>query len=44
MQNSQILIGLMGGPAKKKVDGKLKAVPGVKMSAGAGFYGEALDP
>merc|ERR1719353_802897 len=32
-------IGLMGGPAKKKVDGKLKAVPGVKMFLG-GTIGE----
>merc|ERR1719247_2446994 len=32
-------IGLMGGPAKKSVDGKLKAVPGVKMFVG-GTIGE----
>merc|ERR1719398_173538 len=32
-------IGLMGGPAKKKIDGKLKAVPGVKMFLG-GTIGE----
>merc|ERR1719353_489648 len=32
-------IGLMGGPAKKKVDGKMKAVPGVKMFVG-GTIGE----
>lgn len=32
-------IGLMGGPAKKEVDGKMKAVPGVKMFVG-GTIGE----
>merc|ERR1719409_968550 len=32
-------IGLMGGPAKKEINGKMKAVPGVKMFVG-GTIGE----
>eukprot|EP00543_Licmophora_paradoxa_P009519 CAMPEP_0202477274 /NCGR_PEP_ID=MMETSP1360-20130828/93859_1 /ASSEMBLY_ACC=CAM_ASM_000848 /TAXON_ID=515479 /ORGANISM="Licmophora paradoxa, Strain CCMP2313" /LENGTH=593 /DNA_ID=CAMNT_0049104517 /DNA_START=45 /DNA_END=1826 /DNA_ORIENTATION=+ len=40
-------IGLMGGPARKEIDGKMKAVPGVKIFVG-GKIGEeshlALEP
>merc|ERR1719311_1118439 len=32
-------IGLMGGPAKKEIDGKMKAVPGVNIFVG-GTVGE----